>query len=200
MGSVRVFRSGLAVALETDFGLFLTFDGDHYASISVPGSFLNNTCGLCGNFNNDPGDDMLLPGGVPWPSLVELGTAWQVEPAAWACHHGDCAPNCSRCQPHLESTFSSPRYCGVINQTDGPFRDCRSVLDPSSFLSSCVYDLCAQTDNFSSTVLCQAIQAYTLSCQAAGITIGRWRSRTFCGKIQESGAGELTVNYFFDLI
>ncbi|XP_043532334.1 alpha-tectorin [Chiloscyllium plagiosum] len=139
-----------------------------------------NGAQVCGNFNNYPGDDTLLPGGVPWRSVAELGPAWQVEPSAWACHHGDCAPNCSSCEPHSESAFSSHRYCGVMNQTDGPFRDCRSVLEPSGFISSCVYDLCAHADNFSSTILCQAIQAYALSCQAVGITIGRWRSRTFC--------------------
>eukprot|EP00061_Rhincodon_typus_P002242 g16979.t1 len=172
MGAVKVFRSGLATALETDFGLFLTFDGEHYASISVPSSYRNNTCGLCGNFNNYPGDDNLLPGGMPSESVAELGSSGRF------CHHG-CAPNCSSCSPHSESTFSTNQYCGLINQTDGPFRDCRTLLDPSSFISSCVYDLCANADNFSN-ILCQAIQAYALSCQVAGITIGRWRTHTFC--------------------
>ncbi|XP_041030218.1 alpha-tectorin [Carcharodon carcharias] len=177
MGAIKVYRSGVATAVETDFGLFLTFDGEHYASISLPSSYLNNTCGLCGNFNNNPADDNLLPDGTLSDSLAELGTAWQADGPDWFCKH-DCAENCSVCDPHTESIYYRPDYCGIMNRSDGSFRDCHSVVDPMGFLISCVYDMCADPNNL--TTLCQAIQAYALSCQAVGITVGPWRSRTFC--------------------
>uniref|UniRef100_A0A672P1U9 Tectorin alpha n=1 Tax=Sinocyclocheilus grahami TaxID=75366 RepID=A0A672P1U9_SINGR len=44
--------------------------------------------------------------------------------------------------------------------------------------SCCVYDMCSNRDNI--TTLCQAIQAYALACQALGVTIRPWRSRSFC--------------------
>ncbi|XP_059813041.1 alpha-tectorin [Hypanus sabinus] len=177
MGAIKVYQSGVATAVETDFGLLLTFDGEHYASISLPSSYLNNTCGLCGNFNNNPADDNLLPEGGPSDSLVELGAGWSAADPDWNCQH-DCGDNCSVCDPHTESFYYRPDYCGIMNKTDGPFRDCRTLVDPTSFVVSCVYDMCANRDNI--TTLCQAIQAYALSCQAVGITIGPWRSRTFC--------------------
>lgn len=179
LGAVRVYQSGVAVALEADFGLLVTYDGQHYASISLPSSFFNNTCGLCGNYNDDPADDPVLPDGSLAETVVELGGGWHVEDADWRCSDG-CAHNCSLCDPAVESFYFRPDYCGLINKTDGPFRDCRSVVDPTAFVYSCVYDMCSNRDNI--TTLCQAIQAYALACQALGVTIRTWRSRSFCGE------------------
>uniref|UniRef100_A0A3B3QDX7 Tectorin alpha n=1 Tax=Paramormyrops kingsleyae TaxID=1676925 RepID=A0A3B3QDX7_9TELE len=177
LGAVRVYQSGVAVAVETDFGLLVTYDGQHYASISLPSSYFNNTCGLCGNYNDDPADDPVLPDGSLAESVVELGGSWQVEDADWRCTDG-CTHNCSVCDPAIESFYFRSDYCGIINKTDGPFRDCRAVVDPTAFVYSCVYDMCSNRDNI--TTLCQAIQAYALACQALGVTIRTWRSRTFC--------------------
>ncbi|XP_071031171.1 alpha-tectorin [Oncorhynchus clarkii lewisi] len=177
LGAVRVYQSGMAVALETDFGLLVTYDGQHYASISLPSSYFNNTCGLCGNYNDDPADDPVLPDGSLAESVVALGGSWRAEDADWRCTDG-CAQNCSVCEPLTEAFYFRPDYCGIINKTDGPFRDCRAVVDPTAFVYSCVYDMCNNKDNI--TTLCQAIQAYALACQALGVTIRTWRSHTFC--------------------
>ncbi|XP_071058660.1 alpha-tectorin [Pseudochaenichthys georgianus] len=177
LGAIKVYQSGVAIALETDFGLLVTYDGQHYASISLPSSYFNNTCGLCGNYNDDPSDDPVLPDGSLAESVVELGGSWRAEDTDWTCTDG-CAQNCSVCDPVTEAFYFRPDYCGLINKTDGPFRDCRAVVDPTAFVYSCVYDMCSNRDNI--TTLCQAIQAYALACQALGVTIRSWRSRTFC--------------------
>ncbi|KAI4800156.1 hypothetical protein KUCAC02_014979, partial [Chaenocephalus aceratus] len=177
LGAIKVYQSGVAIALETDFGLLVTYDGQHYASISLPSSYFNNTCGLCGNYNDDPSDDPVLPDGSLAESVVELGGSWRAEDTDWRCTDG-CAQNCSVCDPVTEAFYFRPDYCGLINKTDGPFRDCRAVVDPTAFVYSCVYDMCSNRDNI--TTLCQAIQAYALACQALGVTIRSWRSRTFC--------------------
>ncbi|XP_016141424.1 alpha-tectorin [Sinocyclocheilus grahami] len=177
LGAVKVYQSGVAVALETDFGLLVTYDGLHYASISLPSSYFNNTCGLCGNYNDDPADDPVLPDGSLAESVVELGGSWRAEDTDFRCTDG-CAQNCSMCEPAAEAFYFRSDYCGLINKTDGPFRDCRAVVDPTAFVYSCVYDMCSNRDNI--TTLCQAIQAYALACQALGVTIRPWRSRSFC--------------------
>ncbi|XP_061754985.1 alpha-tectorin [Nerophis ophidion] len=177
LGAIRVYQSGMAVALETDFGLLVTYDGQHYASISLPSSYFNNTCGLCGNYNDDPSDDPVLPDGTLAESVAELGGGWRAEDADWRCTDG-CVDNCTVCDPLTEAFYFTSDYCGLINKTDGPFRDCRTVVDPTAFVFSCVYDMCSNKDNI--TTLCQAVQAYALACQAVGVAIRPWRSRTFC--------------------
>ncbi|XP_061607135.1 alpha-tectorin isoform X3 [Phyllopteryx taeniolatus] len=177
LGAVKVYQSGVAVALETDFGLLVTYDGQHYASISLPSSYFNNTCGLCGNYNDDPADDPVLPDGTLAESVAKLGGGWRAEGADWHCTDG-CVDNCSVCDVLTEAFLFGSDYCGLINKTDGAFRDCRGVVDPTAFVFSCVHDMCSNKDNI--TTLCQAIQAYALACQALGVTIHPWRSRTFC--------------------
>ncbi|XP_014350371.1 alpha-tectorin, partial [Latimeria chalumnae] len=177
LGAIKVYQSGVSTAVETDFGLLVTYDGQHYASISVPSMYFNNTCGMCGNYNNNPRDDTLLLNGTAADSVVELGHSWQVEDPDWKCTDG-CAENCSYCDAATEAFYFGQNYCGLINRTDGPLQACRTVVDPAAFVYSCVYDLCSNRENM--TVLCQAIQAYALACQALGIVVQNWRSNTFC--------------------
>ncbi|TKS83231.1 Alpha-tectorin Precursor [Collichthys lucidus] len=110
LGAIKVYQSGVAVALETDFGLLVTYDGQHYASISLPSSYFNNTCGLCGNYNDDPADDPVLPDGSLAESVVELGGSWRAEDTDWRCTDG-CAQNCSVCDPLTEAFYFRPDYC-----------------------------------------------------------------------------------------
>uniref|UniRef100_A0A8C9YBC3 VWFD domain-containing protein n=1 Tax=Sander lucioperca TaxID=283035 RepID=A0A8C9YBC3_SANLU len=56
-GTVQVYESGVSVIISTDFGLEVSYDTYHYVRISVPYTYQNATCGLCGNFNNHPEDD-----------------------------------------------------------------------------------------------------------------------------------------------
>ncbi|XP_024607712.1 alpha-tectorin isoform X8 [Neophocaena asiaeorientalis asiaeorientalis] len=177
LGAVKVYQSGMSTAVETDFGLLVTFDGQHYASISIPGSYINSTCGLCGNYNKNPLDDFLRPDGRPAMSILDLGESWRVYHADWKCDSG-CVDNCTQCDTATEALYFGPDYCGFLNKTDGPLWECGTVVDPMAFVHSCVYDLCSVRDN--GTLLCQAIQAYALVCQAQGIPIGDWRIQTGC--------------------
>ncbi|KAJ1075812.1 hypothetical protein K5549_021662, partial [Capra hircus] len=92
LGAVKVYQSGMSTAVETDFGLLVTFDGQHYASISIPGSYINSTCGLCGNYNKNPLDDFLRPDGRPAMSVLDLGESWRVYHTEWKCDSG-CVDN-----------------------------------------------------------------------------------------------------------
>uniref|UniRef100_G1PN46 Alpha-tectorin n=1 Tax=Myotis lucifugus TaxID=59463 RepID=G1PN46_MYOLU len=177
LGAVKIYQSGMSTAVETDFGLLVTFDGQHYASISIPGSYTNSTCGLCGNYNKNPLDDFLRPDGRPAMSVLDLGESWRVYHAEWLCDSG-CVDNCTQCDTATEALYFGPDYCGFLNKTDGPLWECGTVVDPTAFVHSCVYDLCSVRDN--GTLLCQAIQAYALVCQALGIPIGDWRLQTGC--------------------
>ncbi|XP_072740487.1 alpha-tectorin [Ciconia boyciana] len=177
LGAIKVYQSGLSTALETDFGLLVTYDGQHYASISVPGTYINATCGLCGNYNKDPEDDTLRSDGRLATSVPDLGESWRVPHPERKCSPG-CLDNCSLCDAATESLYFTSEYCGFINKSGGPLWECSAVVDPTAFVHSCVYDLCSARDNGSS--LCQAIQAYAAVCQALGISVREWRTQTGC--------------------
>uniref|UniRef100_A0A8C6T0V2 VWFD domain-containing protein n=1 Tax=Neogobius melanostomus TaxID=47308 RepID=A0A8C6T0V2_9GOBI len=76
-GIVHVHVSGFSVVVSTDFGLEVSYDTHHYVKIQVPPSYQGATCGLCGNFNNDPDDDFQTPEGEV-VSAVVFGNSWKV--------------------------------------------------------------------------------------------------------------------------
>uniref|UniRef100_A0A8C4S3B0 Zonadhesin n=1 Tax=Erpetoichthys calabaricus TaxID=27687 RepID=A0A8C4S3B0_ERPCA len=70
---LMVRLSGTFVMVTTDFGLWVRFDGNHHADVSVPSFYSGHLCGLCGNYNGNPSDDNLKPDGLPAGNTNELG-------------------------------------------------------------------------------------------------------------------------------
>ncbi|KAM3910354.1 IgGFc-binding protein-like, partial [Leptodactylus fuscus] len=174
-GSLVVTRSGRYVILETDFQLTVSYDTDHTVDVKVPTTYYNLTCGMCGNLNNDPKDDFLMPNGQLAQNSNQLGDSWKVE--------DDDDPLCKTivptppppCPPEEEERYGSEVFCGLLKNKNGPFKQCHSVINPERFFDSCVFDLCALGDG----VLCTAIEAYADACQRAGVVIA-WRNSSFC--------------------
>ncbi|KAK6478052.1 zonadhesin-like [Huso huso] len=177
---VTVRLGGTFVSVETDFGLWVRFDGNHHADVSVPSSYRGLLCGLCGNYNGDPRDDNLKPDGQPAGGSAELGESWQVPDNRTECSHDG---GVDMCDPKVESEAKKPTSCGMITDPKGEqhsgsvFQPCHSAVAPDVFLESCMYDACATGGG--AVELCQALQSYASLCAQAGIIIS-WRNKTFC--------------------
>lgn len=50
--------------LKTSFNLEILWNGRHTAVVTVPATYWNATCGLCGNFDGEAENDFRLPGGL----------------------------------------------------------------------------------------------------------------------------------------
>uniref|UniRef100_A0A803JYM7 Zonadhesin n=1 Tax=Xenopus tropicalis TaxID=8364 RepID=A0A803JYM7_XENTR len=172
---VEIFLSGTNVFVTTGFGLQVSYDGSHKATVTLPGEYANNVCGLCGNFNGDKADDFLNPDGYLEPNSTSLGNSWQVE------NDTVCPPSDSKhenCTEDENNIISSNSYCGIITNGNGPFKACHHVIDPKVYFDNCVYDLCeVKLDN---GTLCDSLQSYADACQSHGVTIQPWRNETFC--------------------
>ncbi|XP_054850531.1 zonadhesin [Eublepharis macularius] len=172
---VTVTTSGIFVTLETSFGLVVKFDGNHLVAIQLPGTYFGKVCGLCGNFNNQSQDDLLMPDGQMAANASQFGNSWKVpgdsDPSCQPDNRQDMDPSCSPQQMDRLRTS-----CREILAPK--FRPCHAILDPLPFLQNCLYDMC-QYQGISS-VLCQSIQAYVEACQARGVGGLSWRNSTFC--------------------
>nr|XP_033779282.1 zonadhesin-like [Geotrypetes seraphini] len=167
--------SGKYILLQTDFGVWVRYDGNHHADVSVPSSYAGLLCGLGGNYNGDSRDDNLKPDGSTASSVKDLGESWQVPDNNTECTNSGGAPE--PCDPDISSEVSKPTSCGLINDTEGPFKACHSKLPPDNYYKSCEYDLCG-TDGEAAS-LCFALQSYADLCAQAGINV-TWRNSTFC--------------------
>ncbi|XP_044040733.1 zonadhesin, like isoform X2 [Siniperca chuatsi] len=173
---ISLTLAGQYITLQTPFGLQVRWDGNHYAQISVPSSYYDQMCGLCGDYDGNPDNDFTKPDGTLVENVNDFGNSWQTEED----EDGSCTPGTKPdpdCDPKLEAEVVNPDKCGKMKDPAGPFRECISVVNPTPFFQSCVYDMCQFNGQH---VLCDQLQAYTDACQRAGAKVHQWRTPDFC--------------------
>lgn len=177
-GQVKVLQEGFHYAITTDFGLKVTYDMIYKVTVTVPGTYKDKTCGLCGNFNDIETDEFELPDGNITKDVQTFGAAWKKGMPGVVCEDGCSGNQCPKCSSTLKEIFEED--CRSITNSTGPFAACHSRLSPESYYRDCVYDVCmSQGDR---NVLCNSISAYVTDCQTIGVKIDHWRRPDFCRK------------------
>ncbi|KFQ64136.1 IgGFc-binding protein, partial [Phaethon lepturus] len=172
---VQVSSSGFYTVVMTDFGLRVKFDGNHRVEVTLPSTFGQKVCGMCGNYNGMAADDFLNPGGMLEPDSTSLGNSWQVSNDS-SCSAGPLpTPACNETDKQV---IASSHFCGLLTDTSGPFQMCHAVLNPSGYFDTCLYDLCEL--GLDHEALCNSLQSYTDACQSLGVKTPVWRNTTFC--------------------
>ncbi|XP_053260630.1 kielin/chordin-like protein [Podarcis raffonei] len=165
--------------LNTNIGVKVLWNGRSHLEVSVPGTYKGHTCGLCGNFNNYPQDDLRLRSGHLTLSEAAFGNSWKVT-GANTTGPARC-PDAPDVDPCKESGYRSRKEanarCKVLKAP--PFERCHPAVPPEPFFASCVYDLCACGAAAAEDCLCEALEAYAAQCRRAGLVL-HWRSPTLC--------------------
>ncbi|XP_075948899.1 alpha-tectorin-like [Anarhichas minor] len=172
-GSLAIYASGFRTYVSAEFGLRVMYDGYSTVSVSVPPSYRQKTCGLCGNFNGNPNDDFHTPSGMMVTTPQEFGTAWKVA-SNYTCSDG-CGSSCPQCNNEQPARAQ----CEVIQASDGPLSFCHEEVNPAPYFSDCVFDVCVSGSE-GQDLLCRAIQTYVSACQSANVPIYPWRQNTTC--------------------
>ncbi|XP_053124186.1 IgGFc-binding protein-like isoform X2 [Hemicordylus capensis] len=173
---VKAYVSGAHVLVATKFDLTVTFGWNRLVHVTIPSSYLNAVCGLCGNDNRDPSDDLIMKDGSQAANPAQFAESWKVGEIP-DCVNG-CTSDCPVCKEAEKQTYKSDQYCGILIRKDGPFKQCQGAIDPTPFFDDCVFDTCQYKGHHDT--LCSAISAYVTACQAEGIKIGQWRTASFC--------------------
>ncbi|KAJ8289737.1 hypothetical protein GJAV_G00004700 [Gymnothorax javanicus] len=174
--AVRIYRTGRLAVLETHFGLKVTYDWTSTVRVKIPSMYQGAMCGLCGNYNDDPSDDLRLPNGQQAKNPTEFGDSYLVGEAP-GCSHvcEDCA------SPSPGPKDKPPPYirdCEVIIDKKGPLRACLEKVDSMLYHENCVYDIVLNQGL--QRAACDIIGAYVEECQENGGMIEAWRRQDFC--------------------
>ncbi|NXO00461.1 FCGBP protein, partial [Rhinopomastus cyanomelas] len=172
----ELYHSGVHGFVRTAFGLRVSFDWHSYARVILPQPYAGAVCGLCGNANGDPGDDLATPGGHQATDEIQMADSWKVLDVP-GCS-SSCVGECPTCQEEKKERCRGEGFCGIIAREGGPFRRCHQFLDPGPFLEDCAVDCCYYGGQ--RETLCRAIASYGTQCQSLGVTVEPWRTENFC--------------------
>lgn len=167
--------------VETSFGLVVNYDLIRQVRVTVPNIYHGQLGGLCGNYNEQTDDEFQLPDGNVVSDVVTFGAAWKIPTPDVSCTDG-CSENNCHVYKEKSEIINHRNYCGLLTACDGPFKACYAVVNPSAYLSNCIFDLSWR--DLDHQVLCQNIQSYAIACQEVKVSIQPWRNSSFCREFQ----------------
>lgn len=176
-----VSLSGWKAVVETAAGITVTFDWQSTVTVTLPSTYQGAVCGLCGNYNDKAQDDLTMPNGNTTSNERQLGDSWQVAIVP-GCSSVCQGPWCQACSDSQKKVYEANKYCGIIADKAGPFKDCHSRVDPAPYMEDCVFDVCQYQGHHGS--VCDAVEVYASACQSIGVTIYSWRAESFCREFE----------------
>ncbi|XP_059753041.1 zonadhesin [Balaenoptera ricei] len=176
-----ISRDGYTV-LTVNIGVQVKFDGSGFLEVEIPKAYYEKTCGMCGNFNGEEEDELLMPNDELALDDVMYVDSWQDKEIDPNCQEDDkkteaepqekpntnCrAADLARAQEQCQAAFQAPAWA-----------KCATHVILSPFLLRCTHSLCEFGDL--NHALCQSLQAFGAACQAQGIKPPIWRNSSFC--------------------
>ncbi|KAL3884246.1 hypothetical protein ACJMK2_030464 [Sinanodonta woodiana] len=167
--------AGIKVDLLQKNRVLFLWNGDSYAEVSVPGTYKRKMCGLCGNFNGFPQDDLRTRMGQITNSPALFGNSWKVpvEGGDRQCAEATDVDPCNTAGYRVRKMATVK--CAILQSS--VFSRCHRVVSPEPFFSSCVYDMCVCGDN--PHCLCDILASYAKECAKARVKL-LWRSSSLC--------------------
>ncbi|XP_044191762.1 IgGFc-binding protein-like [Thunnus albacares] len=176
--NITVNLIGDFAEIKTDFGLQVSYDWHSAVHVKVPGTYADAMCGLCGNFNHNSKDDLQLKNGTEAASVEELGKDWRVAEIPGCVDGCKNKSDCPSCDITQKQKYESDKFCGLIQNPTGPFRECHAIINPDSIFKSCVYNMCLYNGKRGSW--CSHLRQYTIKCQQKRVNVSQWRTKDFC--------------------
>ncbi|KAG2462999.1 MUC5B protein, partial [Polypterus senegalus] len=188
---VTIFKpSTFYLIIQTSFGLQLKIQliPIMQVYIKLDQSYKQQTCGLCGNFNNKQEDDFTTMSGVEEGSVSSFSNTWKTMAG---CPQ---VPNFydNPCSLSVENERYAKYWCSFLTNSVGPFAECHSVINPAPYKANCMYDTC--NNEKSEESMCAAISSYVQACAAIGIELIGWRT-TICTKYSTNCPRTMVYRY-----
>ncbi|XP_029433312.1 IgGFc-binding protein-like [Rhinatrema bivittatum] len=177
-GEITIYKQGFYAIIQTNFGFRTAFNYDDGVSVTIPSTYAGAVGGLCGDFNGDPGNDLIMKNGMTTTDATVFGKSWKMKDVRGCSEEdkGDCSDRASVESRQRESKGE----CGILLDKDGPFRECHAKINPQGSFKDCVYDYCFYKGR--QDAICKVISSYSAACQDAGAFVYVWRSAKLCSR------------------
>uniref|UniRef100_A0A8C4W6F5 Otogelin like n=1 Tax=Gopherus evgoodei TaxID=1825980 RepID=A0A8C4W6F5_9SAUR len=170
IGNVFIERLADYILVKTTFGFSLAWDGSSGIYIKLTEEHKGKPCGLCGNYNGNKSDDLIIQNSEYTEDIAVFANSWSVQTPDNAICVTTASDFSSPCSTDTESSEAIFFKCQILLQF--PFLSCHESIDPYSYISSCMNDLCRVDDD---ETYCRAVTEYARACSHAGYPIRDWR-------------------------
>ena len=158
----------------------LKWDGFSGVYVYMPSAMRNKTCGLCGNFNGIPDDDLKTQDGTITTSVSRFANSWSRPLVNEYCRNIPENEVQFPCRQKSETEMNKIRaMCQVLNNY--PFKYCHAVLNPRRYIEMCEQDVCSCNSTSDPDCICDSLTQYERACAERGVPV-IWRKKDFCRK------------------
>ncbi|XP_029010472.1 LOW QUALITY PROTEIN: von Willebrand factor [Betta splendens] len=166
-------QTSVQASVHVQFGDDLRVDWDGWGRVllKLGPRWAGRTCGLCGNYNGNQGDDFLSGSGLVEASPQAFGRSWRISGNCESTNTHEADP----CTVNPKRVRYAEEACAVMMMD--AFTPCHFLVNPAPFQHFCRYDVCACADG--EECFCSALSAYAAVCAAKGVLLS-WRSPSLC--------------------
>uniref|UniRef100_A0AAY5K163 VWFD domain-containing protein n=1 Tax=Esox lucius TaxID=8010 RepID=A0AAY5K163_ESOLU len=181
--------SSFFIIVQTTFGLQLEIQISPILQVYIKLAISQNFhhAGLCGNFNNNQGDDLKGLSGVTEGTAIGFANTWKTRASC-----PDITRSFESRSLSLENEKYAQHWCSQIADPKGLFAPCHATISPDMYKENCMYDTnnCEKSED----CMCAAVSSYVHACSAEGIQIKNWRD-TICTKYSTSCPSTMVYTY-----
>ncbi|ELK06919.1 Zonadhesin [Pteropus alecto] len=186
---VSISANGVYTVFSVNTLLQVKFDGNGFLEIKLSRAYYGKACGMCGNFNGEEEDELMMPSDEVAQNDFEFVDSWQDKEADPNCQQdnqkddqiktkaGQREKRNANCRP--ADLARAQEQCQVAFQPLA-WTKCATRVALKPFLLSCMHNLCEFGGQ--KRALCESLQAFEATCQAQGFKPSVWRNSSFCRK------------------
>ncbi|XP_056281300.1 mucin-2-like [Pseudoliparis swirei] len=153
-------------------GITLIWDKHTRLTVELHEHWRNRVCGLCGNFDSNEMNDLLI-GGSAVSSPLAFGNSWRA--ATPPC--SDVTTDIFPCERNSYCSAWAQRRCMIL--TGDTFKDCHLKVDPEPYYHACVQESCSCEFEGKFLGFCTAVAAYAEACSDQDACV-KWRTPDLC--------------------
>ncbi|KAL7292465.1 hypothetical protein TKK_0014043 [Trichogramma kaykai] len=156
------------VIVNSNIGIKVLWDYVGFLEITASKDYRKKLCGLCGNYNSVPEDDLTTREGILVDDPATFAQSWSTDDV---CHETRNY-GIRGCDPKKDH-----RLCNYIK---GPaFEKCSKRINVAPYYETCLRDMCqCQTDDL--LCHCESFANYARDCRRLDILLPKWRKSVGC--------------------
>ncbi|CAB0035537.1 unnamed protein product [Trichogramma brassicae] len=156
------------VIVNSNVGIKVLWDYVGFLEITASKDYRKKLCGLCGNYNSVPDDDLTTREGILVDDPATFAQSWSTDDV---CHETRNY-GIRGCDPKKDH-----RLCNYIK---GPaFEKCSKRINVAPYYETCLRDMCqCQTDDL--LCHCESFANYARDCRRLDILLPKWRKSVGC--------------------